>query len=66
MSPHRRLVFASVAFAVMWTAGMLWMQAPISIAHIVITTIAGAIAGTLWYFAMRWCLNRFMNRYPRA
>jgi hypothetical protein len=26
--------------------------------------IAGAIAGTLWYFAMRWFMNRFMR--PRS
>jgi hypothetical protein len=62
MSPQRRLVLASVVFAVIWTAGMLWMQGPTSAAGVVIMAIAGAIAGTLWYFAMRW----FMNRYIRS
>jgi hypothetical protein len=64
MSPQRRLVLASVVFAVIWTAGMLWMQATTSAAGVVIMAIAGAIAGTLWYFAMRWFMNRYMR--PRA
>lgn len=64
MSPHRRLVVASVGFAVMWTAGMLWIEAPSSPAGVVIMVIAGAITGTLWYFAMRWFMNRYMR--PRT
>jgi hypothetical protein len=57
MTPHTRLVLASVAFAVLWTLGMLWWTGT-QTANIVITSISGAVAGVLWYFAMRWWQKR--------
>jgi hypothetical protein len=50
---------ASVLFAVLWTAGMLWWNAPLDVAETVILVVAGAIAGLLWYFAMRLFMERF-------
>jgi hypothetical protein len=61
MSPQRRLIFASVAFAVLWTAGMIWWNSPMETAGAVILMIAGALAGLLWYFGMRFWMTRFMR-----
>jgi hypothetical protein len=58
MSPQRRLIVASIVFAVLWTAGMIVWNAP-GLAGAVILAFAGALAGTLWYFGMRWWLNKF-------
>ena len=59
MSPQRRLILASIFFAVFWTAGMILWNAP-TIAGAVILMFAGALAGTLWFFAMRWWMNKFV------
>jgi hypothetical protein len=61
MNPQNRLVVASVLFAVLWTAGMVWWMG-VGIASIVIFSIGGAIAGVLWYYAMRWWLRLQENR----
>ncbi len=53
---------ASVLFAVLWTAGMLWWNAPLQAAETVILVIAGGIAGLLWYLVMR----MFMRRMGKA
>jgi phosphate/sulfate permease len=46
---------ASIGFAVAWTLLMWWWNAPLSTAATVILSIAGAIAGLLWYLLMgRW------------
>ena len=52
MSPQFRLILASIAFAVFWTAFMIWRIAP-GTAGNVILMVSGAIGGTLWYFGMR-------------
>jgi hypothetical protein len=49
---------ASVLFAVLWTAGMLWWNAPLHIAETIILVVAGAVAGFLWYFVMRLFMKR--------
>jgi len=59
MIPQRRLMIASIFFAVFWTAGMYWWNAP-TLAGAVILMFAGALAGTLWYFGMRWWMNKLM------
>lgn len=56
---NRSLVVASIFFAVLWTVFMIYWNAP-SLAGGVILAIAGAIAGTLWFFAMRWWMTKFM------
>jgi hypothetical protein len=63
MTPQIRLLLASLAFAVLWTLGMLWWTGT-ETANIVVTSIAGAMAGVLWYLAMRWWQQRSSSR-PR-
>ena len=60
MTPERTLVWASIGFAVLWTLGMIWWTGT-QTANIVILSVAGAVAGVLWYFAMRWWQKRFMS-----
>ncbi len=61
MSADRRLIVASFVFAILWTAGMIWWNAP-GIAGSIIMMIAGAFCGIAWYFGMRlwmtWCGRR--------
>jgi hypothetical protein len=57
MTSQTSLVCASVLFAVLWTAGMIWW-AGIEIVNIVGFSVAGVLAGVLWYFGMRWWLRR--------
>ncbi|GJE03525.1 hypothetical protein GMJLKIPL_5482 [Methylobacterium isbiliense] len=55
MSDDVRLRWASLAFAVLWTGGMLWWSAPLDAVAVVIWLAAGAVAGCLWYGLMsRW------------
>jgi hypothetical protein len=61
MSSQRRLILASLLFAVLWTAGMIWWNSPMETARVVILMASGAIAGTLWYFVMRWWMKRSMH-----
>jgi hypothetical protein len=57
MSPQRRLMLASILFAVIWTVLMIWWNGP-TFAGVIIYTIGGAFTGVLWFFAMRWWLNK--------
>ncbi|HEY0912055.1 MAG TPA: hypothetical protein VGD75_17680, partial [Bradyrhizobium sp.] len=43
-------------FTVVWTAGMLWLGGTPAPAGVIITVIAGCVAGYLWYRLMRWFL----------
>ena len=61
MTPHTRLILASVFFAVFWTLGMIWWTGT-ETANIVALSIAGAVAGVFWFFAMRWWQNRVASR----
>jgi hypothetical protein len=49
MSSRTKLALLSIVFAVLWTAGMLWLSAPLEVAQAVIFVISGGIAGVLWY-----------------
>ncbi|MTV16277.1 MULTISPECIES: hypothetical protein [Bradyrhizobium] len=48
------LTFCSIAFAVLWTCGMLWSSGTIDLANVIILSACGALAGVAWYYAMRW------------
>jgi hypothetical protein len=61
MTPRTRLALASILFAVLWTAGMIWWTGT-DIANIVGLSIGGALAGVLWYFAMGWWMRWWENR----
>ena len=56
MNPQTRLILASVFFAVFWTLGMIWWTGN-DIASIIVHAIGGAVAGVIWYFAMRWFMR---------
>lgn len=56
MNPTTGLKWSAAFFAVFWTAGMLLWSGTFHPANIAITTIGGAIAGTLWY----WIMHRVM------
>ena len=62
MTAQSRLKLSAAMFAVLWSAGMIWWRGDYSAAGVVIFSIAGAIAGVLWYWLMakwqRWVLAR--------
>jgi hypothetical protein len=62
MSSNGRLKLASFAFAMMWVAGMIWWQSPMTTAKMVILAMAGALAGTVWYCGMRWWMDSTMRQ----
>jgi hypothetical protein len=63
MKPAIPIKLCSVAFAVLWTCGMLWSSGIIDRANVIILSICGAFAGLAWYYAMRWALQ-FINGLP--
>lgn len=63
MSPQRRLILASILFAVLWTAGMyIWAAPTFTGLGAIALAFCGALAGVFWYFCMRWYLNKFVIR----
>jgi hypothetical protein len=63
MKPAIPLKLCSVAFAVLWTCGMLWSSGIIDRANVIILSICGTFAGLAWYQAMRWAFQ-FINGLP--
>jgi hypothetical protein len=61
MNSEFPLKAASILFAVLWSAGMIWWTGH-ETANVVILAICGAIAGLLWYLVMR----RFAKWQARA
>jgi hypothetical protein len=57
MPDKNRLITASVFFGVVWAIGMIWWTG-ISVASVIIWSVGGAVAGVLWYFAMKWWMTR--------
>jgi hypothetical protein len=55
--PQMSLPLSSLLFAVLWIAGMMWWNAPLATAEIVMLVVAGAIAGVLWHYFM----GKYMN-----
>jgi hypothetical protein len=62
MTAQSRLKLSAVMFAVLWTAGMIWWSGDTSIVRVAILSVAGVMAGLLWYWFMakwqRWMLER--------
>ena len=58
MNPVTPLKLSSVLFAILWAVWMIWWSGNFGIVNIVIFTIGGAIAGWLWFLAMRWYFRR--------
>jgi hypothetical protein len=63
MKPAVLLILCSIAFAVLWTCGMLWSSGAIDRANVIILSICGMFAGVAWYYAMRWVLQ-FVRLVP--
>ncbi len=61
MSSQDSLIPASIMFAVLWTAIMYIWNAP-GFSGAIALAFCGALAGVLWYFAMRWYLKKFVTR----
>jgi hypothetical protein len=57
------LKLASIAFAVAWTAWMIWSTASFDSVGIIILTMCGMLAGIAWYCVMRW-LFRLIHLLP--
>jgi hypothetical protein len=57
MNRTTQLKLCSLVFAVMWTGWMLWANEPVDRANIVMLVVCGALAGSAWYYAMRWLLQ---------
>jgi hypothetical protein len=53
-----RLKLVSVLFAVLWTGWMLWWSGSLGLVNVILMTVCGALAGYLWYLAMRWQFQR--------
>lgn len=53
MKPAISLKLGAVAFAVLWTGGMLWSSGSIDIVNFVILGLCSALAGAAWCPAMR-------------
>ena len=64
MNPDTSLKLASIAFAVLWAAWMIWSSG-ITLANVAIFAVAGAIVGWLWFLGMRWFFRR-IGRLPKA
>ena len=64
MKPAALLTFCSIAFAVLWTCGMLWSSGTIDLANVMILSACGAFAGVAWYYAMRWVFQLMQLARP--
>lgn len=50
---------AAIGFAILWTNGMLWWNAPLRAAEVFSLLAAGALVGVLWFVLLRACAARF-------
>ncbi|MCC8984067.1 hypothetical protein [Bradyrhizobium acaciae] len=64
MKPAALLTLCSIAFAVLWTCGMLWSSGTIDLANVIILSVCGAFAGVAWYYAMRWVFQLMQFARP--
>jgi len=53
MPSQRTLILASIAFSVLWTAGMISLSWPMPTPVIIVPVISGVLAGIFWFTAMR-------------
>lgn len=67
MTHRMRLKLASLAFALLWTAWMLWWSAPLRPAEMIIFAFGGVMVGLAWYWLYgRWYRWHFARKvFPR-
>lgn len=53
MNPDTPLKFCSIAFAVLWTAGMVVWNGALQLHEMIVLAVCGALGGFGWYWAMR-------------
>jgi hypothetical protein len=58
INPSTPLKLGAITFAVLWTLAMLWWSGSLDRVNVALLTICGAVAGYLWYVAMRWLFRR--------
>jgi hypothetical protein len=63
--PETPLKLSSIAFAVLWTAWMVWWSGVFSAVNIGIMAVCGVLAAWLWFLAMRWYFRR-IGLLPKA
>ena len=66
MKPTVPLKYCSIAFTVLWVSWMIWWSGIYHPANIIILSICGAVAGYLWYYAMRWSFRRMKLLPPEG
>lgn len=65
MKPGTPLKLSSIAFAILWTAWMVWWSGVFDAVNIGIWSAAGALAAWLWFLGMRWYFRR-IGLLPKA
>jgi hypothetical protein len=63
--PTASLKWSALAFAVLWSGGMLWWNGSLELANIVILAICGGVVGACWFVAMRFIFEG-AGLLPRA
>ena len=58
MHPETPLKLSSIAFAILWTAWMVWWSDTFNAVNIGILAACGALGGWLWFLGMRWYFRR--------
>ena len=48
----------SIAFAILWTAWLVWWSGVFSVVNISILAVSGVLAAWLWFLGMRWYFRR--------
>ena len=66
MKPTVPLKYCSIAFTVLWASWMIWWSGIYHPVNVIILSICGAVAGYLWYRAMRWSFRRMKLLPPEA
>jgi hypothetical protein len=61
MESQRSMIAVSCAIALLWVAGALWWNAPMSTVRAVLIILLGALAGLLWYAAMKLWMRYFVQ-----
>ena len=51
-----------ILFTILWTIAMAAWSWPLTVAHAVILTVCGVLAGAAFHFAMQWWIARQTRR----
>ncbi|MFO1110321.1 MAG: hypothetical protein U1E61_14130 [Bradyrhizobium sp.] len=65
MKPVLPLKLGSIAFAILWSAWMVWWSGNFGMVNVIMLTVSGGVAAVIWFFAMRWYFRR-IGLLPKA